>query len=419
MFEDAVKNIFTKTSIILALILVFNFLNLAQTTLSAGDIAIVGFNSDNPDEFAFVCLVNIDAGTVIRFTDAGWLSSGGFWAGYFGFLYREGAVTFTAGSNYNAGDVIIYSGIGGEWSTYSESPLNGSFSLSTSGDQIIAFQGTATSPAPIIYAVNFNGSGIWQSTANDENTSALPVGLIDGFSSLALNEIDNAVYFAGAKPDLNSLRTAIGNISNWTGSNNSRYDLTVQFIGPLPVELTTFSAVIKNKTVNLNWVTETEVNSCGFEVQRSAEPNKWEVLGFVEGAGNSNSPKEYSYTDDKVNPANAYKYRLRMIDNDGSYEYSKIIEVNFSIPTTTDLMQNYPNPFNPTTTISFTLPESGNVTLKIFNPLGEEIATLVNSYTEAGVHVFNFNAGNLPSGMYIYQLKTNSNTLTKKMLFLK
>ena len=393
----------------------------AQTSLTAGDIAIVGFNSDDPDEFAFVCLVPLDAGTIIRFTDAGWLNGGGFWNGtvWWGGNSPEGGVEFNAATSYNAGDVIIYSGTGGEWTTYSVDPLDGTFGLGTNGDQIIAFQGTATSPAPIIYGLHFgasswgeDGVGFWT------DDSYLPTGLINGTSAVAVGDVDNGYYNGGAMSDLNALRTAIGNSSNWVTSG-SRTNLSTIFTGPLPVELNSFSAIVKNKTVNLNWVTETEVNSYGFEVQRSAEPNKWEILGFVEGAGNSNSPKEYSYTDDKVNPTGIYSYRLKMIDNDGSYEYSQMIEVNFAVPVIIELMQNYPNPFNPTTTISFTFPESGNVTLKIFNPLGEEVATLVNGYTESGVHTFNFNAENLPSGVYIYQLNTNGSSLTKKMLFLK
>jgi hypothetical protein len=66
------------------------------------------------------------------------------------------------------------------------------------------------------------------------------------------------------------------------------------------------------------------------------------------------------------------------------------------------LSQNYPNPFNPSTTINFSLPQSGNVTLKIFNPLGEEVITLPDGYIEAGVYTFNFNGEGLPSGIYIY-----------------
>jgi hypothetical protein len=385
----------------------------AQTTLSAGDIAIVGFNSVDPDEFAFVCLVDLQPGTIIRFTDAGWTSGNTFWNG------GEGAVTFTAGTNYNVGEVIFYSGTGPEWTSYSVYPFTGSFSLAESrGDQILAFQGTALSPEPFVYAINFSGTGWLQVGPFGEDDSELPTDLANGFTAVDFGKVKNGYYAAGPYSDLNALRLAIGSADNWITSN-SRYDLQAIFTDPLPMELTSFSAVIKDKTVDLNWVTETEVNSYGFEVQRSGVSDKWEVLGFVEGHGNSNSPKNYSFTDSEVISSGEYSYRLKMIDNDGSYEYSKIIEISFGVPLKIALNQNYPNPFNPSTTISFTLPESGNVSLKIYNTLGENVSTLLNEYKEAGVYSYNFNAENLPSGTYIYRLNTDTKTLTKKMLFLK
>ena len=88
-------------------------------------------------------------------------------------------------------------------------------------------------------------------------------------------------------------------------------------------------------------------------------------------------------------------------------------------PVDFSLDQNYPNPFNPSTVIRFALPVAGNVELKVFNPLGEEVATLVNQFVEAGAHEVAFNAANLPSGMYIYKLSAGSFSSVKKMLLMK
>ena len=195
-----------------------------------------------------------------------------------------------------------------------------------------------------------------------------------------------------------------------------------QGLNPLPVELSFFSTSTNGSTVKLSWKTETEVNNYGFEVERaslSASPLRvWEKIGFVNGNGNSNSPKSYSY-EDKNLTAGKYSYRIKQIDNDGQFEYSKTIEVDFGAPKKFELSQNYPNPFNPITTIRFNLPEAGNVKLTLFNILGQEIKTIVNEYKESGVHTINFDASELNSGMYIYKIETGTFVQTRKMTLVK
>ena len=90
-----------------------------------------------------------------------------------------------------------------------------------------------------------------------------------------------------------------------------------------------------------------------------------------------------------------------------------------STPTRFNLSQNYPNPFNPTTNIKYSIPKSGFVTIKVFNLLGQEVATLVNKEQKAGNYVVDFNAANLASGIYMYRLQSGATSLTKKMLLLK
>ena len=89
------------------------------------------------------------------------------------------------------------------------------------------------------------------------------------------------------------------------------------------------------------------------------------------------------------------------------------------IPDKFELSQNYPNPFNPATTIEFTIPESGEVSLKIFDILGREIADLINENMSAGKHSIRFNARNLNSGVYIYIINFKGKTLSRKMILLK
>ena len=192
---------------------------------------------------------------------------------------------------------------------------------------------------------------------------------------------------------------------------------------PLPVELTSFTASLDNQNILLKWQTITEVNNYGFEVERYKKQNTgngtWEMLGFLNGSGNLNLPKTYSYTDKNPIGGSKLQYRLKQIDNDGKYEYSNIIEVTIQ-PNEYRLYQNYPNPFNPTTTIKWQSPVNGWQTIKVFNLLGEEVETIVNEYLEAGAHskLYIVNS-TLPSGVYFYRLQTGNFVESKKMIYLK
>ncbi len=128
------------------------------TTLSTGDIAIIGVNSDNPDDFSFVLLIDIEANTEIRFTDSGWLDTNQFRS-------NEGAFKYTAPTNLSAGTVINFGNDAVNFASDNDADVgNNGFNLSSSGDQVIAFQGTSTNPT-FIYAVQTNSTQ-FQTTAS-------------------------------------------------------------------------------------------------------------------------------------------------------------------------------------------------------------------------------------------------------------
>lgn len=202
-----------------------------------------------------------------------------------------------------------------------------------------------------------------------------------------------------------------------------------------PVELISFNASIIDYKVQLNWKTATETNNQGFEIERTSplpspyqgeggEAGRgWEKIGFVPGFGTTTEPKSYSFIDENVTTG-IYKYHLKQIDFDGTFTYSNEIEVEVDFsPKEFVLYQNYPNPFNPKTVISYQLPVSGNVTLKVYDILGNEVTTLVNEEKQPGVYEVEFNPEssirNLASGIYFYQLKVGSFTDTKKMILAK
>jgi hypothetical protein len=224
----------------------------------------------------------------------------------------------------------------------------------------------------------------------------------------------------------------------WTidGTNNDGYPY-LQNVTPLPVELTSFTAALLNSNnAELSWSTATEVQSIGFEIDRKAIASEqltvtcplncqskvsnaqWMKVGFVEGSGTTNAPKNYSFTDIKIS-AGRYAYRLKQIDRDGTFKYSQEVEIAVEMPRVFSLEQNYPNPFNPTTRIQYSIASSQKVTLKVYNILGEEVATLVNEVKDAGTYDATFDGSRLASGIYFYTLKAGNYSAAKKLLLMK
>ena len=223
--------------------------------------------------------------------------------------------------------------------------------------------------------------------------------------------------------DINGARLA------WAATFNGEQDVYYSYISDstiVPVELASFSASVAANVVTLNWSTATELNNHGFEIERSSDrailPDGkagWRTIGFREGNGTTSEPQQYSYSDKLSDIASAkLYYRLKQIDFNGSIEYSEIVEVEIT-PAVFLLSQNYPNPFNPITKIKFVIAKSSLVTLKVYDVLGKETATLVNEEKPAGTYEVKFDGSFLPSGVYFYKLQTGNFVQIKKMLLLK
>lgn len=192
--------------------------------------------------------------------------------------------------------------------------------------------------------------------------------------------------------------------------------------GVLPVELTSFTAQMRNTSVHLRWITATETNNYGFEIERSTNRTDWTTVGFVAGSGTTSSERSYNFTDAPavdVLGARVIHYRLRQIDRDGTVEYSDVISVagrDAAMPT----LSNFPNPFNPSTTISFTLATAQPVTLTVTDATGREVARLIDGASfDAGSHSISFMADGLPSGVYFYTLAGIDGVSTGRMLLAK
>jgi len=186
---------------------------------------------------------------------------------------------------------------------------------------------------------------------------------------------------------------------------------------PLPVELISFSATLVDNEVLIRWSTATESNNSGFEVQRKHQ-NDFQSIGFVRGNGTSVDVRHYQFTDHNLIQGNL-TYRLEQIDFDGTEKYSNEIAVYIKALETFNLQQNFPNPFNPSTLINYQIPSNSFVKIKVYDPLGKEICTLVNEQKDAGSYSVNFSAQELSSGVYFYTLQAGDFVSIKKMILIK
>jgi photosystem II stability/assembly factor-like uncharacterized protein len=176
----------------------------------------------------------------------------------------------------------------------------------------------------------------------------------------------------------------------------------------IPVELSSFTAEVGRNSVTLNWVTATETNNQGFEIERKFKNQNWQTLGFIEGNGTTIEPQLYNFIDDfSLLPyEGTLLYRLKQIDYDGSFNYSQQVAVDVNlIPNEISISQNYPNPFNPSTTIEYSLQNESRVKILIYNSIGEVIEDLVSETRNAGTHQAVWNADKFPSGVYFYSFE--------------
>ncbi len=246
-------------------------------------------------------------------------------------------------------------------------------------------------------------------------TNPYPMTVVDLRSYASqLSNLSGNIYIGFTVPsgsvNIISSNTVTGNrsysynSSAWNSVSTNDYEMraVINDNTAFPVELTSFTAKSTNEGIQLNWTTATEVNNYGFEVEKKSNTS-WKEIGFVKGHGNSNSPKDYSYIDNSVTNGSDLQYRLKQINNDGSFEYSNPVTVTLSVANF-GLSQNFPNPFNPTTSIRYFISKNSFVTLTVYDMLGKQVERLVNGVKAIGSYNAEFNGSNLSSGVYMYRL---------------
>jgi hypothetical protein len=378
------------------------------TTFGGNKMGVLWSDQRSDEKFYFRYHTDGDAGNdwSTRETAASGSSGGGVADDHINFAVDGGIIYAAIKTGYDASGYIRLGLLrrlaNGTWNLYQVT--EGAYD----GTRPIALLNTSEETIKVIYTASQNGDDIVYREANTSDLNSfgseqtLISGSYDNVTSTKQNFTDEVVILAS-----NDSTQAVG-VMAYTDD-------------PFPVELAFFSGVLNSNEIELWWRTETEVNNYGFDIERSSPwlGTIWETIGFIEGHGNSNSPKEYSYADTNIKQSGNYYYRLKQMDNDGTYEYSDVVSVDVGVPDNFYLSQNYPNPFNPETSIEFTLPGKQFVSLRVYNTLGELVGELVNEERQAGSYSVIFNASNLPSGVYIYRLQTSDFAENKKMTLLK
>jgi hypothetical protein len=259
------------------------------------------------------------------------------------------------------------------------------------------------------------------STINGQTRVALALldaatGALNSWSPCINNNNSGNVYSIAVSPQV----IAAG---GWYAASSYFPQINLSIINDpdivLPVEITTFSAKQSGGKVILDWVTATELNNSGFEIERKSGTGTWVTLGTVAGHGNSAILNKYSYTDNNPTEGQTFSYRLKQMDNNGSFRYSNTIMVSLDLPVEFRLLQNSPNPFNPSTIINYAVPADGNVKLSVYNIKGELIRTVVNGFRKAGYYSAAFDGTGLSSGIYFYKIDAGKYSQTRKMILIK
>jgi len=302
--------------------------------------------------------------------------------------------------------------------------------VDTTGGVFVAFKdaanGLATSANTVFRTTD--GGANWASTGIvPDSVSAFLLSYVPG-SSGAYMITSNSYPI----PRLNGSAYTLDNGATWTTVDKVTHGKST-FVSPsvgwswgganviykwtpppyLPVELISFNSSVEGNNIKLIWQTASEINNKGFRIYRNG--NK---IAFVDGKGTITEKQDYTFLDENLK-SGIYNYRLNQLDFDGTQEVVGEINVYLTLPEQFILEQNYPNPFNPSTTIQFRIPNSSFVNLKVYDILGNEVATLVNEEKSTGSYEVNFNSKGLSSGIYFYTISAGNFIETKKMVLMR
>lgn len=402
-----------------------NWFAVTQPTSGTNDIYTIDFVDVNTG-WAFINYSAIAGGSIFKTTNGGtsWTQQG---SNISYSIYSADMVDANIGYlSVNSSGQPIYKTTNGGTNWFSvTTPLTGNIKSVKAIDANTVYIGAGfgtvrmakttnggTNWTPVTLPVSFDVSSIDFMDADTGyvtgNTTTVVCRTTNGGSSWTFENL-HLPTLVGVKVLPNDIAFTLG-----TYGSILRYDPH----GFVPVELISFNSSVSGNKVMLNWITATELNNSGFEIEKAQSPGEWNKIGFVAGSGTTTELRSYSFLDENLNQGIFY-YRLKQIDYDGTFEYSDAIEVEVTTPIEFSLQQNYPNPFNPATKINYSVANDGIVIISVYNALGEKVADLVNTFQKVGNYETVFDAKDLSSGLYLYRMESGQYVSVKKMLLLK
>ncbi len=195
---------------------------------------------------------------------------------------------------------------------------------------------------------------------------------------------------------------------------------TAQSLTPLPVELMLFDATPEKDFISLNWTTASEKNNLGFEIQRSEESlQHFEKIDFVHGNGSTTEMHEYLFKDRNVSFNKKYFYRLKQVDFNGGGNFSNVVVARLTKDDFSFYVFN--DPESSATNLLYYLKEPGDISIELFDVMGQKVQTIYERSKEKGNHVLNLsNSGTLKSdGIYLVKMIVNDQVQSKRALIFK
>jgi hypothetical protein len=248
----------------------------------------------------------------------------------------------------------------------------------------------------------------WPASERDALPAEWSVRLVDTAVDSTVNLRNSAYTFALEEGD--------GTIAT---PDDARFTLQVAS-SAIPVELAGLEAQHTGDAVRLTWQTASETNNAEFQVQRRGATGTWATIGRVDGAGTTDRPQTYRFTDESVPyTADSLTYRLRQVDIDGSAHISRTATVQLATPERLTLQAPFPNPAGPRATLRFAIPAPMRVQVAIYDLLGRRVARPVQNRLDAGRHVAPLSTSALAPGVYFVRLQAGEQTRTQKLTVLR